>query len=64
MYEKRYYTVEEARGYLGIGRHTCIRLCNEKPYGFPAVKIGRRYQIDAEKLALWKDDWYAGKFTI
>lgn len=50
--------------FLGVGRNTALRLCQEKPNGFPAVKIGNRYQADAELLMEWYKDWHAGKFTI
>ena len=50
--------------FLGIGRRTALKLCQERPHGFPVVRVGRRYQADAELLAAWRDDWYAGKFDI
>lgn len=65
MYEKcTYLGVKEASAYLGIGRNTCLRLCQEATGNFPAVMVGRRYQIDADKLRAWKDDWYNHKFVI
>lgn len=60
-----YLTLNEARAYLGIGKSLALKLCQEKPHGFPCVRIGKgRYQIDADLLAQWKADWFAGKFEI
>lgn len=56
--------VKDMCQFLGIGRNTALKLCQTRPNNFPAVKVGNRYQADKEKLAQWKDDWYAGKFTI
>ena len=64
MYDFNYLGLKDICKYLGVGRNTAIRLCQERPHGFPAVKVGRRYQADEELLAKWKSDWYAGKFTI
>lgn len=64
-----YYTdylrgVDEIGSFLGVGRGTALRLCREKPNGFPVVRVGKRYQADTKLLTQWKDDWYKGKFTI
>jgi len=65
MYEANIYmNVTEACAFLGIGRNTCLRLCQEQVHSFPAVKVGRRYQIDADRLRQWKNDWYDHKFNI
>lgn len=65
MYEEpKYFSLAEACKYLGIGRNTGIRLCQERTNGFPVVKVGNRYQIDAAMLEDWKHDWYQGKFNI
>ena len=64
MYSSKYLNVKEACAFLGVGRGTLLRLCRERPHQFPAVQIGRRYQIDADLLAKWKADWYAGAFRI
>lgn len=64
MYNNKYMNLREACNYLGIGRSTALRLCQNQTAGFPAVKIGNRYQIDADMLETWKRDWYQGKFKI
>lgn len=65
MYGTNYLRGVEAIGnFLGVGRNTAMRLCQERPNGFPVVRIGRQYQTDVTLLAKWKDDWYQGKFTI
>ena len=50
--------------YLGLGRNTVLKLCQDRPNKFPVVRIGNRYQADAELLRKWRADWYAGKFEI
>lgn len=65
MYDSHIYmSVNDACNFLGIGRNICLRLCKEHTHGFPAVQVGRRYQIDADRLRQWKNDWYDHKFTI
>lgn len=64
MYECNFMNLKEMQGFLGVGRNTLLRLCQERTHDFPVVKVGNRYQADADKLAKWKDDWYSGKFTI
>lgn len=65
MYNTIYLTVKDCCAFLGLGRNTVLRLCNEKPHGFPAVRVGaRRWQIDYELLKAWKADWFNGKFDI
>ena len=64
MYETHFMNVKEACAFLGVGRNTMLRLCREHTHGFPAVRIGNRYQIDGALLCKWKADWYAGAFEI
>jgi excisionase family DNA binding protein len=63
MYED-YLNTKEIAQFLGIGRDTVLLLCRERQHGFPAVRVGRRYQADKEKLREWKRAWYAGEFDI
>lgn len=62
--DTRFLGVKEMMNFLGLGRNRVLRLCQERPNSFPAVRIGNRYQADREKLTLWKDDWYNGKFDL
>lgn len=64
MYECEYLSVKDMMAFLGLGRCRILRLCQEKTHGFPAVKVGNKYQADLIKLRAWKDDWFAGKFDI
>ena len=64
MYEPDYLGLPEICTFLGIGRGTCLRLCKEKPHGFPVTRIGVRWQADAEKLSAWRDRMYSGEFEI
>lgn len=64
MYDRRYLNVKDACVFLGLGRNTLLRLCQEHVHGFPAVRIGNRWQIDAGLLDNWKSRWYAGDFEI
>ena len=64
MYDPDYLSLTGICTYLGVGRSFGLRLCNEKPHGFPVVKIGNRWQADAEKLKAWRDRWYSGEFEI
>lgn len=59
-----YLTVKEMQVFLGLGRNTVLRLCQERSHGFPVVRIGNRYQADRRRLEAWKDDWFDGKFCI
>ena len=59
-----YLGVSEIAAYLGVGRNTVLKLCQERPNHFPVVRVGNRYQADAELLAKWRADWFAGKFEI
>lgn len=64
MYSSSYVYIKDICAILGIGRNTALKLCQNRTHGFPAVKVGRRYQVDVNKLMHWKDEWDAGKFTI
>ena len=65
MYEPpTYLTMPDICKYLGLGRNRVTQLCQDHTHGFPAVKVGNRWQADAELLALWRADWYAHKFVI
>lgn len=63
MYDN-YLNTKQAQSFLGLGRNTVLRLCQERLHNFPAVKVGNTYHIDAERLKAWKDDWFDGKFSI
>jgi len=62
--EVKYLKAKEIQAFLGIGRGTLLRLCQNKTQNIPVVKVGREYRADAEKLAAWRDAWYSGKFSI
>ena len=64
MYQYTYLGMKEAQAFLGLGRCTVLKLCKDKPGGFPVVRVGNRYQFDQDKLAAWRDRWYAGEFEI
>ena len=64
MYSMNYLRVQDACVYLGLGRNTVLRLCREHVNGFPAVRVGNRWQIDRDLLDKWKSRWYAGDFEI
>lgn len=64
MYGAGCMNVKEACEYLGLGRNTLLRLCQEHTNGFPAVRVGNRWQIDRDLLSKWKSRWYAGDFEI
>ena len=46
----------------GVGRNATLKLCQERPYGFPVVRIGRNYRADESKLLEWRDRLYSGEF--
>lgn len=48
---KRFYSTEEMQRLFGFGRNKTLALI--KSEGFPAIKIGRAYYIDSEKLEEW-----------
>ena len=64
MYENETMNLSDMAKFLGVGRNTMLRLCQERPHGIPVVRVGRRYQSELSKLSAWKDDWYAGMFEI
>lgn len=65
MYDiPKYFGLQETCDFLGLGRSTVLRLCQKKVHGFPAVKVGNRWQIDAKLLSAWKVNWFEGKFEI
>ena len=64
MYDGSFLNLKQMQSFLGLGRNRTLRLCQERPHSFPAVRVGNRYQADYEKLLKWKDDWYEGKFEI
>ena len=65
MYETpTYLTMNGMCMYLGLGRTRVQQLCQEHTHGFPAVKVGNRWQADAQKLSDWRDAWYAHEFEI
>ena len=61
---QEYIGLKEACEYLGIGRSTMLRLCKTKPHGFPAVKVGNRWQFDFKMLTVWRMKWFEGAFEI
>lgn len=65
MYDNpKYWGIADACTFLGLGRSTVLKLCQKRTHGFPAVKVGNRYQIDEAKLRVWREDWFAGKFDL
>lgn len=50
---KRFLGVKDIQKIFGIGRNKAIALMNQK--GFPAIKLGRTYRVDSEKLEEWID---------
>ena len=65
MYSFNYLTsISQIAEFLGVGRNTAQELCKLRPYGMPVVKVGRQYRADQDKLADWRDRWYAGEFDI
>lgn len=44
-------SIAELMERTGLSRSTCYRLTREP--GFPAVRIGNRLIIDADKLSVW-----------
>lgn len=63
-FECTFLTIKDICKFLGLGRNKVLQLCQERTAGFPAVKVGNRYQSDLEKLTAWKDAWYRGEFEI
>ena len=64
MYDKIYLTLKEICTLLGVGRNTALRICQDRVHDFPAVKVGNRWQADAEMAEAWRKRWLAGEFTI
>jgi len=62
MYDCKFVGVKDMILILGICREKVMRLCNEKPYGFPVIKVGRQYRADEAQLIAWKDRLYSGEF--
>lgn len=48
---RRFYNTEELQALFGFGRNKTLALL--KSEGFPAIKIGRAYYVDSEKLEEW-----------
>ena len=51
MNETLTYSVEEAAKRIGVGKNALYALA--KAHRFPAIRIGRRYVIDAEQFDAW-----------
>lgn len=51
MNKKLLITIDEARNMLGVGRSKIYELAHSA--GFPAISIGRRIYINAQKLNEW-----------
>lgn len=64
MYEYKHIGPQEAAKFIGVGKNKILQLCQERPHNFPAVRVGRCWRIDKEKLSVWYDAWYSGKFEI
>lgn len=64
MYEFHYLKLKDICTFLGLGRNTVLKLCQDKPHNFPVTKVGREYRADEGLLAKWREDFYSGKFTI
>lgn len=50
---KRFLGVKDIQKIFGIGRSKAVALMNTK--GFPAIRLGRTYRVDSEKLEEWID---------
>lgn len=61
---KTFLGTKDMQEFLGLGRNTVLRLCQERPHNFPAIRIGNRYQAELSNLRAWRDDLYSGKFSI
>ena len=48
---KRFYSTEDVQKLFGFGRNKTLALI--KSEGFPAIRIGRAYYTDSEKLEEW-----------
>jgi excisionase family DNA binding protein len=55
MNEKLFYTVAETMQVLNLGKNKVLELCRSKHKGFPAVKIRRKYLVNAKLLNEWVD---------
>lgn len=64
MYDFRYVKLKDICEILGMGRNTVLKLCQDRPHGFPVTKVGREYRADEKLLIAWRDDFYAGKFSL
>ena len=51
MISKLTYSIEEAAKRIGVGRNTIYALANAGK--IPAIRIGRRYVINAELFDAW-----------
>lgn len=51
MNQKLTYTVEEAAKRIGIGKNALYALAQAKK--IPAIRVGRRYVINAELFDAW-----------
>lgn len=61
--EKRFYGVKDIMDIFGIGRNRAIALL--KSEGFPTMKIGRTYKVEAEALDEWiKEHKKGGKIDV
>ncbi len=49
--EKKWLSVDEASGYLGVKRDTIYRWIEKR--GLPAYRIGRLWKFSAEDLDAW-----------
>lgn len=60
--ERKTYNVSEAARVLGISRPKMYDLCHSR--GFPAIFLGRRIVIPAEKFHTWMDEAAEAKDTV
>lgn len=64
MYEDKYVNVSDMVTALGMCREKVLRLCQERPCGFPAIKVGNRYRADRDLLEAWRTKFYSGSFDL
>lgn len=53
--DKLFLTTNEAAELLSLGRNNVLGLCRSRYKDFPAVKIERKYLINAKMLAAWAE---------
>lgn len=57
--QKRFLGVKDIQKIFGIGRNKAVALMNRKD--FPAIRIGRTYRVDSERLEEWIESEIRGQ---